>query len=211
MVPRLSLTTAWAAACFPATSDGRPVPDGRWACHARCYVQTIMSLQRDARARAAHQSAIVRLFYDRGGDLRTVRVLVVVMVMVAIIVAGTVGVSFAGAAAGPETLAISALVVVLGLKLPFLGLVFWIIMRQGNGEAHNDWSDRERDEIFAYLVNQAREAKGRPDEAERLQWLTHEAWLIADTVPDEHRAKAVALAVEIGAMRPTPSGTTAPG
>ena len=89
-----------------------------------------MSLQRDARARAAHQSAIVRLFYDREGDLRTTRVLIVVMVMVAVIVAGTVGVSFAGAAAGPETLAISALVVFLGLKLPFLGLVFWIIMRQ---------------------------------------------------------------------------------
>jgi hypothetical protein len=121
------------------------------------------------------------------------------------------GLSFAGAAAGPETLAISALVVFLGLKLPFLGLVFWIIMRQGNGEAHNDWSDRERDEIFAYLANQAQEAKGRPDEAERLQWLTREAWIIADTVPDEHRAKAVALAVEIGAMRPTPSGTTTPG
>ena len=170
-----------------------------------------MSLQRDARARAAHQSAIVRLFYDREGDLRTTRVLIVVMVMVAVIVAGTVGVSFAGAAAGPETLAISALVVFLGLKLPFLGLVFWIIMRQGNGEAHNDWSDRERDEIFAYLADQAREAKGQPDEAERLQWLTREAWIIADTVPDEHRAKAVALAVEIGAMRTTPSGTTAPG
>ncbi len=170
-----------------------------------------MSMQRDARARAAHQSPIVRLFYDREGDLRTTRVLVIIMVMVAVIVTGTVGVSFAGAAAGPETLAIGALVVFIALKLPFLVLVFWIIMRKGNGEAHNDWSDRERGEILTYLADQARDAKGRPDEAERLQWLTREAWLIADTVPDEHRAEAVALAVEIAAMRPTPSGTTAPG
>lgn len=165
-----------------------------------------MSLQRDARARAANQSKIVRLFYDREGDLRTTRVLVIIMVSVALIVAGTVAVSFAGAIAGVETLTIGALIVFLAIKLPFLGMVFWIIMRQGGGYTQSEWSDRERAEILDYLRNQAREARGKPDEAQRLQWLAREAWHVADTVPDEHRAEAVALAVEISAMRPTTSG-----
>lgn len=165
-----------------------------------------MSLDRDTRARAANQSAFVRLFYDREGDLRSARVLVLITVLVALIVAGTVAVSFAGAIAGPETLVIGALIVFLAIKLPFLGFVFWIIMRHGGGYTQSEWSDRERGEILDYLRTQAREAKGAPDEAQRLQWLSREAWHVADTVPDEHRAEAVALAVEISAMRPTTSG-----
>ena len=166
-----------------------------------------MSLDRDTRAHAANQSAFVRVFYDREGDLRSARVLVIITLLVVIIVAGTVGVSFAGAIAGPETLVIGALVVFLAIKLPFLGFVFWIIMRHGGGYTQSEWSDRERSEILDYLRTQAREAKGKPDEGQRLQWLSREAWHVADTVPDEHRAEAVALAVEISAMRPTPSGT----
>ena len=166
-----------------------------------------MSLDRDTRARAANQSAFVRVFYDRDGDMRVARVLAIVMLLVAVIVVGTVGVSFAGAVAGPETLALGALIVFLAIKLPFLGFVFWIIMRQGGGYTQSEWSDRERNEILDYLRAQAREAKGKPDEAKRLQWLSREAWHVADTVPDEHRAEAVALAVEISAMRPATSGT----
>jgi hypothetical protein len=167
-----------------------------------------MSLDRDTRARAANQSAFVRVFYDRDGDMHAARVLAIILVLVAIIVVGTVGVSFAGAVAGPETLAIGALIVFLAIKLPFLGFVFWIIMRHGGGYTQSEWSDRERGEILDYLRAQAREAKGTPDEAKRLQWLAREAWHVADTVPDEHRAEAVAVAVEISALRPTPSGTT---
>jgi hypothetical protein len=166
-----------------------------------------MSLDRDTRARAANQSAFVRVFYDRDGDMRVARVLGIVMVLVAVIVVGTVGVSFAGAVAGPETLALGALIVFLAIKLPFLGFVFWIIMRQGGGYTQSEWSDRERGEILDYLRTQVQDAKGKPDEAQRLQWLAREAWHVADTVPDEHRAEAVALAVEISALRPTPSGT----
>ena len=117
-----------------------------------------MSLDRDTRARAANQSAFVRVFYDREGDLRSARVLVIITLLVVIIVAGTVGVSFAGAIAGPETLVIGALVVFLAIKLPFLGFVFWIIMRHGGGYTQSEWSDRERSEILDYLRTQAREA-----------------------------------------------------
>jgi hypothetical protein len=167
-----------------------------------------MSLDRDTRARAANQSAFVRVFYDRDGDMRVARVLAIVMALVAIIVVGTVGVSIAGAVAGPETLAFGALIVFLAIKLPFLGFVFWIIMRQGGGYTQSEWSERERGEILDYLRTQAREAKGKPDEAKRLQWLAREAWNVADTVSDEHRAEAVALAVEISALRPATSGKT---
>ena len=167
-----------------------------------------MSLDRDTRARAANQSAFVRLFYDREGDIRSARVLIIILLSVAVIVASTVAVSFAGAIAGTETLVIGALIVFLAIKLPFLVMVFWIIMRHGGGYTQSEWSDRERGEILDYLRTQAQEAKGKPDEAQRLQWLSREAWHVADTVPDEHRAEAVALAVEISAMRPATSGTT---
>lgn len=168
-----------------------------------------MGLDRDQRARAAAKSPIVRVFYDREGDLRTTQVLAIVMFSVLLIVGGTVAISFAGAIAGTEVLVVGALIVFLAIKLPFLGMVWWLLMRHGGKEAHGHWDDRERAEILQYLLTQAEEAKGRPDEAARLQWLTREAWSIADTVPDEHRAEAVAVAVEIGAMQPSP-GTAAP-
>ena len=50
-----------------------------------------------------------------------------------------------------ETLVIGALVIFLAIKLPFLGLVFWIMMRHGGGYTQSDWSDRERSEILDYL------------------------------------------------------------
>ncbi len=166
-----------------------------------------MGLDRDARARAANNSAFVRLFYDRDGDMRTLRVLAIIFFSVAIIVGATVAVSFAGAIAGTEVLLAGALIVFLVIKLPFLGLVWWLMMRHGSPEHAAEWDDRERAEILQYLLDQAQQAKGRPDEAQRLQWLAREAWHVADTVSDEHRPQAVAVAVEIGAMRPTPDSS----
>ena len=87
-----------------------------------------MGLQREDRAQAARQSAIVRLFYDTDGDLHPIRALIVVGFLAGAVVFGTVMVSFAGAAFGPQTLSIGALIVFLGIKIPLLVIVFWILM-----------------------------------------------------------------------------------
>lgn len=170
----------------------------------RLLASVAMGMSRDDRANAARQSWVVRLFYDTRGDLRGWRALGVVAILAALVVLGTVMVSFAGAAFGPETLAWGALIVFLGIKIPLLLFVFWILMRQGGGYTQADLSTGERMRVLESLVQQAREARGRPDEAERLRWASREAWRIADEAPDDERQQAIAVAVEIGGMKPAP-------
>ena len=167
-----------------------------------------MGFRREDRAQAARESWVVRLFYDTDGDLHGARALAVVALLAAAVVMGTVIVSFAGAAFGPETLTIGALIVFLAIKIPLLVFVFWILMRKGGGYTQADLSEAERTRVLQSLVEQAREAKGRHDEAERLRWAAREAWRIADEAPDDQRQQAVAVAVEISAMKPAPRGST---
>lgn len=168
-----------------------------------------MSMQRTDRAQAARQSPIVRLYYDRDGDLRAWRAMLTVGGLAFLVVLGTVLASFIGAATNPETLALGAVIVFLAIKIPLLVVVFWILMRKGGGPGQAEWSPRERTEILGYLVDQAAEVRGKPNEAERIAWLTREAWHVADTAPDDERAAAVAVAVEISAMqRPTTGRAT---
>lgn len=166
-----------------------------------------MGLQREDRAQAARQSAIVRLFYDTNGDLHPIRALALIGFLAGAVVLGTVIVSFAGAAFGPQTLSIGALIVFFAIKIPLLLIVFWILMRQGGGYTQSDLSDKERSRVLESLVQQARAAKGKPDEARRLQWASREAWRIADEGSGDARQEAIAVAVEISAMKPAPKGT----
>lgn len=169
-----------------------------------------MGFRREDRAQAARESWVVRLFYDTEGDLRAWRALGVVAVLAGAVVLGTVMVSFAGAAFGPQALSVGALTVFLAIKIPLLLFVFWILMRHGGGYTQSELTTGERNRVLEHLLQQAREAKGRPDEAERLRWAAREAWRIADEAPDDERQDAVAVAVEISAMKPAPKGTTAP-
>ena len=163
-----------------------------------------MGITRDDRAQAARQSWVVRLFYDTEGDLRGWRALAVVAFLAGAIVLGTVMASFAGAAFGPETLAWGALIVFLGIKIPLLVFVFWILMRQDGGYTQSDLTKSERMRVLESLVQQARDGRGTPDEAQRLRWASREAWRIADEAPDDERQDAIAVAVEISGMKPAP-------
>ncbi len=169
-----------------------------------------MGFRREDRAQAARESWVVRLFYDTEGDLHGVRALAVVAVLAVAVVLGTVIASFAGAAMGPEALTIGALIVFLGIKIPLLLFVFWVLMRQGGGYTQQDLTAAERARVLGSLMEQARDAKGSPDEAERLRWASREAWRIADEAPDGERTDAVAVAVAISGMAPAPRGTRAP-
>ena len=87
--------------------------------------------------------------------------------------------------------------------------MFWILMRQDGGYTQSDLSTSERTRVLESLVQQARDAKGKPDEAERLRWAAREAWRLADEAPDDERQQAIAVAVEISGMRPSPQDRTA--
>lgn len=165
-----------------------------------------MSMQRTGRAQAARQSPVVRLYYDRDGDLHAGRAMLTVGGLAFLVVLGTVLASFIGAVTNPETLALGALIVFLAIKIPLLVVVFWILMRKGGGPGQAEWSPRERTEILGYLMDQAAEVRGKPDEAQRIIWLAREARHVADTAPHEERAAAVAVAVEIAAMQRPAAG-----
>ena len=92
---------------------------------------------------------------------------------------------------------VGALIVI---KLPLLGVVWWIISRRRDEPSGGGWSSKECGEILAYLEQQADESREREDAAARLAYFAREAWFVADSARDADKAEAVAVAVRIDAM-----------
>ena len=102
-------------------------------------------------------------------------------------------------AGSPATLAVWTVGALLLIKLPLLGVVWWIISRR-------------RDEPWAALVEgcgeilalpraaRPRRAVERDDAPARLAYFAREAWFVADSAKDADKAEAVAVAVRIDAM-----------
>ncbi len=146
------------------------------------------------------RSPLALAFTDRHGDLRT-PVLVAAMMGVAMILSVGMFVALLAAGAGsPETLAAWIVAAFILIKLPFLGVAWWVIARKRDPAGGGGWDHRETAEILAYLEREAHEAAGRPDAATRLAYFAREAWFVADRATDEETPAAVDTAVMIEAM-----------
>ncbi|WP_217915661.1 hypothetical protein [Miltoncostaea marina] len=169
------------------------------------------------RTAARRRSPLARAFADRQGDLRT-PVLAGAVVGVAVLL--TLGMFIALLAAGagsPGVLAAWVTAAFIFIKLPLLGVVWWILIRRRDAEGGGGWTSRECREILDYLEAQAREAVGRPDAAARLAYFAREAWHVADTAADTDTPAAVdtavlieGMAAEAGAPVERPAGRGAP-
>jgi len=164
------------------------------------YRHDVSTMASQPPATAVRRSLIARFVYARDGTLHTARLLSGVAAAIALIALATfVGLILAGAGS-PAQLAIWVLAAFLLVKLPLLGVLWWILMRREPAQRSAGWSQRECGEIIAYLDEQAARSADLPDAPARLAYFAREAWFVADSAADADKPAAVAAAVRIEAM-----------
>ena len=146
---------------------------------------------------------LTRFATDRDGKLRTARLLGLAFIGGLVVAIGTTIAVVAADAGSPGTLAVWVLVAFLGVKLPLLGLLWWILGRRQRDE------EPTADELRAMVVRlraSADVAMRTPDARDRLEILRDEAWFVADRAPDELKTEAVELALRLdGLSREAPA------
>ena len=90
------------------------------------------------------------------------------------------------------------LFVVLALKLPLIGILWWLIARNPEWPGKRPtWLPAEQAEILAYLERESHRAAALPDAVERLEYLSQEAWHVADRLEGEAKVDALTVALRI--------------
>ena len=163
-------------------------------------IASLDAVEAPERALPARRSPFARMFTDRDGDLRAIPLIGLVMAAVFILGIGTYAALLAADLGSPLTLAIWVSAAFLLIKLPLLGVMWWVISRRRDPVGGGGWSSRECRQILAYLEEQARGSAGRPDAATRLAYYAREAWFVADRATDADTPAAVDTAVLIEAM-----------
>ncbi len=147
--------------------------------------------------------ALTRFTTDRDGKLRSARLLGIAFIAGLVIAIGTTIALLAADAGSPMTLTIWVIVAFLGVKLPLLGLLWWILGRRQRDE------EPTADELRAMVVRlrtSADAARRTPDARDRLEILRDEAWFVADRAPDDLKPEAVELALRLESLsREAPS------
>lgn len=122
-----------------------------------------------------------------------------VVVSVILAIFGTVLLVIAPSIPGPGWLkGAYVLFVVVALKLPLIAILWWLIARNPEWPgARPTWLPPEQAEILAYLEREAKRAPVLPDSVERLEYLSQEAWHVADRLDGEAKVDALTVALRI--------------
>lgn len=150
---------------------------------------------------AARRGPLVRLAYGRDGQLKGGRLLAIAASAAVFVAIGT---SVAMAVAGngnPEAIAIWTTIAFLGVKVPLLALLWWLLGRHVERPGEHSWDPSETREIIHRLRTAAASADDHDDAHDRLAILTDEAWFVANNAPDELTAEAAEFAVEMASKR----------
>lgn len=140
------------------------------------------------------------MFTDRDGELRGTLIMIVVGVaLMALGLAGVMALMFGGILGG-NAVATGVIAAFLFIKIPLLGLIWWVLGRKRERGRVGGWSTKECHEILAYLEREARDSLARPDAEERLSYYCREAWFVAGSAAPADTADAVATATRIDAL-----------
>jgi hypothetical protein len=143
-----------------------------------------------------------RFLYMPDGRIRTRRMTAVVITLVALALFGSFLITITPAISHSGVQALWVLFAVFLLKLPLVGLLFWLIVRNKEWPMHRPrWSDRETGEILDYISAEADRVAEFPDADRRLAYLVGEAWHVADRAEGERKADAVTVALTLDARR----------
>ena len=127
------------------------------------------------------------------------RVIPVILVTLVMAIFGTVLVMLTPNIGGPGWLkGMYVLFVVVALKLPLLAVLWWLIARNPEWPGTRPkWTPDEQADILAYLENEAKRVRDLPDALERLEYLSQEAWHVADRLEGEAKVDALTVALRV--------------
>lgn len=151
---------------------------------------------------------LTRFAMDANGELRGMRLLGIAFVGGLVVAIGTTIAIVVADAGNPATLTIWVVVAFLGVKLPLLGLLWWIL---GRHQRDDEPTDDELRQMLIRLESGTDAALRTPDAHDRLEILRDEAWFVADHASDEIKPQAVELAIRLDelAHAAAPTGTSA--
>lgn len=140
------------------------------------------------------------MFSDPSGRVRGNLVIgICAGALLVLAVGGSIAMVFGGVM-GDTALASTILAMFLFIKLPLLGLIWWVLGRRRQRAEVGGWDTEECGEILAYLEHEARVSLGRPDAAKRLAYFSREAWFVAGNAAPADVAAAVQTAERIDAL-----------
>jgi hypothetical protein len=133
------------------------------------------------------------------GSLRTRRVVILGVVLLVFAMFGTLVVTLTPHVSDSDVVrTLFVIGAVFGLKFPLIALLWWLIRRNKEWPGMPvNWSADETKEILAYLEGQAADAVTRPDAAQRLSYLSGEAWNVADNLHGSAKVDALTVALRI--------------
>ena len=143
-----------------------------------------------------------RHLFTPAGKIRTRRMLLTVIALVAAALLGTVLLVVTPVWNDHQHIqTLWVFFAVFVLKFPLVGFCWWLIMR--NKELPGRpvvWSEDEVSEILEYIRVEARRALELQDAGKRLAYLSGEAWHVADRAEGAQKADAVGVALEVDRM-----------
>lgn len=136
------------------------------------------------------------------GTLRLRRVVILAAVGAVLAFSGTFLVMAAPTVSSNDVVrTIWVLGAVFVLKLPLIALLWWLIMRNKEWPGQPVvWGPAEQREILGYIEEQARFAVTQPDAEQRLDYLSKEAWQVADSLHGEAKVDALTTALRVDSM-----------
>ena len=150
------------------------------------------------------------VFVDEAGALRMRRLFMTVFACVLLALLSTVLLVATPVFAHNELIeGIWVLTCVFFLKMPLVIILWWLIWRNSELPGRPvEWSRDELAGIFEHLLRQARAAARAPDERARLEYLSREAWHVADRVDGDVKVDALTVALRIDERLVTLQGGT---
>ena len=155
------------------------------------------AMTRRAKTPGAFTGLLTRLTTDGQGNLRAGRLLGIAFLAGLVVAIGTTIAMVAADSGSPATLTVWVLVAFLGVKLPLLGLLWWIL---GRKQRDDEPTGDEIRSMIARLHAAADTVSRTGDAADRIEILKDEAWYVADHAPDELKSEAAELALRLEAL-----------
>ncbi len=137
---------------------------------------------------------LTRFTMDAEGRLRGMRLLGIAFVGGLVVAIGTTAAIVVADAGNPATLSIWVIVAFLGVKLPLLGILWWILGRRQRDE---EPTDAELRMMMVRLEAGTEAALRTPDVSDRLEILRDEAWFVSDRASADLKPQAVELALRL--------------
>lgn len=159
---------------------------------------------------ARRRSPLRRFAFDRDGHLRSWRLLGLSAAVALTLTIGGLAAAVLAGTGSPEALAIWATVAFVGIKLPILGLLWWLLGRSEHTHEDASLTDETAAAALRRLRQSADRAAGAADAWDRFDNLAAEAAFIAAHASADLAGDANVLRVDLISARDRAAESAAP-